>query len=226
MKNRDLSRWAESKAEDLREIADDLTWERRRAMELLKSKARQARRLLLERKRAGDTEPEPEAEEEDLTPYIQTPQQAREELTKKMDQTISRAYYKDGGFRYFGQRLLRYVKTDLPEETEVYAILVSGYNSCIVPMVRQLEKLENDLSAMEAESEEVAAELENWTLLETMRQFSFRTVQDRMAFGLHMELEDYRQIISRYANDLDAQLLTPYTKRSAQELPGLRKEES
>lgn len=153
---------------------------------------------------------QPPAPEKIRKETIPDPLQEQENLTKEMDRAIHRAYYKEGGFRFFGGLLLQYVKAVMPSQTELVHVWAGGYNSCIQPMLRQVDKLEGELEVIQNASDREPLERKNQGLLEKMRLFRFRAQTERLNSQENWELAEYKEALRKYAGDLDAQLLTVY----------------
>lgn len=204
-----MTKWFSEKSQVLQEISQDVAWHAGR----LADKAKQ----VMEGKGLGQLfphDPESNGEEdgenlEDFFP-VPDPWEQEQALRKEVDWAIHRAYYKEGGFRYFGSNLKRYVKVVLPSETRLESMWAAGYNSCIQPMLQQLEKLEKELEALMPHSGTKMPTLEKKELLEKMRTFSTRAYQLRLHKDTDWEAEAYRQALRNYTEELSSQLLEPY----------------
>lgn len=133
-----------------------------------------------------------------------------EETRKKVALAIHRAYYKEGGFRYFGCNLQRYVKVVLPQETDPAIMWASGYNSCIHSMIRQLERLEAELMEIRKDYGRPLPVPENKEILEKMRLFKKKAIRGNLQLQTAWEPEEYRDALQQYAQELTQQLLEPY----------------
>ena len=204
-----LQKWVREKGETLQEISQDISWYGKK----LQNKAKKAAQELLPVPFHPRTPPVKETEKEDGPEAFFPAADPREEeraLREKLNWAIHKAYYKEGGFRYFGCNLLRYVNVVLPSETRPEDMWAAGYNSCIQPMLRQLEKLEKELASLVSQSGTRMPAVEKAGLLEKMRTFQ------RMARTLGLdretgwEADDYRQALRHYAGELNGQLLESF----------------
>lgn len=204
---KNLSKWVREKGDILQEISQDISW----YGEKLKDKAKKGLKGM-EPGRFHPNTPSDKETEECLTDFFPVPDpwEEAESLCRELDWAIHRAYYKEGGFRYFGDNLTRYVNVVLPSETSLDNMWAAGYNSCIQPMCRQLEKLEKELNALMAHSVPELPDLENKDLLEAMRRFSRLACQQRLHTDADWEAEAYRLALRSYAEELNRQLLEPY----------------
>lgn len=203
---KNLPKWVREKGDILQEISQDISWYGGK----LKDKAKKG----LKGMEPGRFHPstllnkETESEEgpEDFFP-VPDPWEDEQSLRKELDWAIHRAYYKEGGFRYFGSNLTRYVNVVLPSETGLEDMWATGYNSNIQPMLKQLEKLEKELEALQAQN---LPDLEKKELLEKMRAFRDMAYAQRLHTDADWEAEAYRLALRSYAEELNRQLLEPY----------------
>ena len=206
---KNLPKWVREKGEILQEISQDISW----YSEKLKDKAKKTLKGM-ELPQFHPHAPEvPEHEKEaDLTDFfpVTNSQDAARSLREELDWAIHRAYYKEGGFRYFGTNLTRYVKVVLPSETSLEEMWAAGYNSSIQPMLRQLEKLEKELTVAAAHSDLRMPDLANRDLLERMWAFHNMAYQQRLHTISGWDAEAYRQALQHYTMELNRQLLEPY----------------
>ena len=206
---KNLPKWVREKGDILQEISQDISWYGGK----IKGKAKKS----LKGMEPGRFHPgtllnkETERKEgpEDFFP-VPDPWEEAESLCRELDWAIHRAYYKEGGFRYFGDNLTRYVNVVLPSETSLDNMWAAGYNSCIQPMCRQLEKLEKELEALQAYSDPNLPDLEKKELLEKMRAFRDMAYAQRLHTDADWEAEAYRLALRSYAEELNRQLLEPY----------------
>lgn len=204
-----LSKWVREKGELLQEISQDISW----YSEKLKDKAKKNRKGMELGQLHPYTPVDPESgKEADLTDFFPAPDpwEEAQSLRKELDWAIHRAYYKEGGFRYFGTNLTRYVNVVLPSQTSLEDMWATGYNSSIQPMLKQLEKLEKELDSLLAHSDSKMPDLEKEDLLEKMREFGNMAYQQRLYTDADWEAEAYRQALRNYAEELNRQLLEPY----------------
>lgn len=210
MKNK-MSKWVREKGEILQEISQDISWYKEKLVE--KAQNSNLGTDLLKKYREALPEQEPE---EPQIVYIPDPWEEEKTLREKLDWAIRRAYCKEGGYRYYGCNLVRYVKVVLPSQTDFQTVWTAGYNSCIDPMLRQLEKLELEMGKLQPLSGKANLELENALLLERMRQFRQLAYDRKLHLDTDWELDDYRQVLTDYAEELNRLLLTPFKLQSAQ----------
>lgn len=199
-----LWKWAEGKADTFQEIARDISWYSGKLRDGAKVSA-----LKLGEKLKGLPVPQREkAEPSASLSRDWDPLQEEKELTKEMDRAIHQAYYQEAGFRYFGCKLVWYVTQILPAETDFRRMWIDGYSSCIAPMLRRVHKLEAKLDRLKAESGKVPLNLKNEDLLLKMRGFEKKAVDERLPADTGWALEEYKEALRRYAEELDVQLLT------------------
>ena len=87
----ELKKWARKQAGELREIGKEASWTARKLYSDYKAKS------------------EPPVRPQRPTARPQRPAQSpRQELTERMDREIHRAYYREGGVRFFACGLRRY----------------------------------------------------------------------------------------------------------------------
>lgn len=206
---KNLSKWVREKGDILQEISQDISWYGGK----LKDKAKKS----LKGMEPGQFHPniaeaEESGEEACLADFFPVPDPWEDEqsLRKELDWAIHRAYYKEGGFRYFGSNLTRYVNVVLPSETGLEDMWATGYNSNIQPMLKQLEKLEKELEALQAHSDPNLPDLEKKELLEKMRTFCDMAYAQRLHTDTDWEAEAYRLALRNYTEELNRQLLEPY----------------
>jgi len=204
-----LQKWARDKGETLQEISQDISWYGGKLWDKAKKSVQELE--FGQRKSRAPSEEENGAEEgpENYFP-APDPQEEQQALHEKLNWAIHKAYYKEGGFRYFGCNLVRYVNVVLPSEHNLEDMWAAGYNSCIQPMLRQLEKLEKELSSVLAHAGVQMPAVEKKMLLEKMRSFQHMAYEMRLDKETDWEPESYRQALRHYANTLNTQLLEPY----------------
>lgn len=134
----------------------------------------------------------------------------REDLTGQMDRAIHRAYYRDGGFRFFACGLRQYVQVSMEREPDVEMLWAAVYNTNLRPMLRQLEKLERELEELGAAQDVRLQPLENGVLLEEMRFLARRAGDLRLQEETGWTAEEYRQAAAQYTEELSARLLDRY----------------
>lgn len=203
-----LQKWAREKGETLQEISQDISWYGGKLWDKAK---KSVQGLELGQLKSRAPSGEENGNEDDLTDFFPVPDPWEEEreLRENLNWAIHRAYYKEGGFRYFGCNLLRYVNVVLPSETVLENMWAAGYNSCVQPMLRQLEKLETELTSLLAHAGREMPAVENEELLEKMRAFQHMAYQMRLDTEAGWEPESYRQALRHYAGELNRQLLEP-----------------
>lgn len=204
-----LQKWAREKGETLQEISQDISWYGKKLQNQVKKSAQGLHLGQLRPHTPSETE---NGNEDDLTDFFPVPDPWEEEqaLREKLNWAIHRAYYKEGGFRYFGCNLVRYVNVVLPSVTNLEDMWAAGYNSCIQPMLRQLETLEKELASLLAHAGSEMLAVEKIDLLENMRTFQHMAYQMRLDTETGWEPEDYRQALRHYAVTLNEQLLESY----------------
>lgn len=136
--------------------------------------------------------------------------QDRRELTKKLDQAVWRAYYAEGGYRFFAQHLVDYVTKALNRTQSVEEAWIGGYNSNIQPMLTRMQKLEHTMENLRLTYGLEPFPLENEAMLEQMRAFAVRVKEDRLDQDTNWDLTAYIQTVQLYAQDLNERLLKPY----------------
>lgn len=206
---KNLSKWVREKGDILQEISQDISW----YGEKLRDKAKKnLKGMELGRFHPNTPEDQESGNEANLTDFFPVPDPWEDEqsLRKELDWAIHRAYYKEGGFRYFGSNLTRYVNVVLPSETSLENMWATGYNSSIQPMLKQLEKLEKELKSLLAHSDSKMPDLEKKDLLEKMREFSNVVYQQRLHTDADWKAEAYRLALRNYTEELNRQLLEPY----------------
>lgn len=135
--------------------------------------------------------------------------QIRLEAATQMEQAVSRAYYQEGGIRYFGDALVRFVKVVLPEEQELQTLWSGGYNGCISPMLWQLEKLEEELETIRASWDVEIPKFEN-EMLRTIRFFAHMASERNLHLTQDWTADAYAEELTDYAGSLERQLLDVY----------------
>ena len=136
--------------------------------------------------------------------------ESRRRLTELMDREIHRAYYQDGGFRFFGCALRQYAASALDREDSLPLMRAGAYNTNIRPMLRQLDKLEEALKDLSARLGCEPLELDNAQLLEAMRAMAALARAGRLDQEAGWTAEDYRRAVRSYAEALWGQLLDVY----------------
>ena len=142
-------------------------------------------------------EPDPEAE-----------QQA---LTRELERAVHGVYYRQGGIRFYGSCLERYVRVVLVQETDLQQMWAAGYNTCICPMLLQMERLETEMNAIRSEYPQEPLRLSNAALLDAMRRFCRRATEEKLHLVQGWNPEEYRQVLEQYGADLNEQLLIPFS---------------
>lgn len=201
MKNK-LQLWTEEMAQEARLLSAELRWAAGKLHRAVEKRYRKGKDAV--------SAPEPPETTAQPAPQPPDPMQLRQELTEDLERAIRRGYYREGGFQFFGDSLLRYVKVVLPRETEYSRMWAAGYNSCIQPMLRQLEKLEREMTVIRAGCNQEPLPLQNEGLLKAMQHFRHRAMEEGLQMQEGREAEDYRRCLQQYAGELDSQLLTPY----------------
>ena len=206
---KNLPKWVREKGEILQEISQDISW----YSEKLKDKAKKTLKGMELPQFHPHTQEVPESERKaDPTDFfpVASSREAAQSLRKELDWAIHRTYYKEGGFRYFGTIMTRYVNVVLPSETGLEEMWAAGYNSGIQPMLKQLEKLERELSALTEHSGLKIPNLAKKDLLERMQAFRNMAYQQQLHTSSGWDAEAYRQALQHYAEELNRQLLEPY----------------
>ncbi len=134
----------------------------------------------------------------------------RTELTRQLNWAVRRTYYADGGYRYFGQRLVDYVNGMLDKAETVEDMWIGGYNTCIQPMNFRMQNLERSIEEITSDYGVRPLPLENEELLSLMRRFISRAKEERLNQSIGWERSEYFKAIRQYACDLNEQLLAPY----------------
>lgn len=78
------------------------------------------------------------------------------EYVAKWDAEIHRSFYRDGGIRFYGERLVEHIESIDPEQDTVEEMIVGCYNSAIVDMRTLFAKLLENCEAWEAKIAAVA----------------------------------------------------------------------
>ena len=183
----ELKKWARKQAGELREIGKEASWTARKLYSDYKAKS------------------EPPVRPQRPTARPQRPAQSpRQELTERMDREIHRAYYREGGVRFFACGLRRYAAV------AIQMVWAGAYNTNLRPMLRQVEKLEQTLEDLRTQFACEPLDLENVQLLECMRTFAQRVRTDRLDQESDWQTEAYREAVRNYAADLSEQLLEVY----------------
>ena len=131
------------------------------------------------------------------------------EVTAQMEQAVTRAYYQEGGIRYFGDNLVRFVKVVLPQERDLQTLWAAGYNGCIAPMLWQLEKLEEELETIRTSRDVEIPKFEN-ELLRTIRLFARMVTERKLHCAEGWTGEAYAEELTDFAWNLQRQLLDVY----------------
>lgn len=194
--NDKLKKWSAEQEKTLREISQDIS---RGGKAVMKSAKKAVADLKLDEKLKNIPFPRPKTGTKAHRTGAPVP-----DLT--LDNAIHRAYYREGGFRFFGCELLRYVKVVLPRQTDTQDIWAAGYNSVMAPMFRQLEKLETELAGLNGKK----ITPENRILLEKMRFFAEEARRRQLHTVSGWTVDDYRDALREYVGELDRQLLTPF----------------
>ena len=142
--------------------------------------------------------------------YSPDPWEEEQELREKLDWAIRRAYCKEGGYYFYGCNLVRYANAAMLAQEDLQTVWSAGYNSCIQPMLRQLEKLENEMDELLPPADRAHLELNHADLLEKMQAFRQLAYDWKLHSRMDLEPEAYRQALYRYAGELEEQLLTPF----------------
>lgn len=193
-----IQNWVKRKFDDIQEVSRDVSWS---VKDLYETVCQSVTRLEMPKvltERGVSAKPVPP-----------DPQDARRELTEQMDRAIHRAYYKDGGFRFFGCELRRYAAA-MDREDDFQTVWAGVYNTNIRPMLRQLEKLEQELEALLSQSACEPLPLENAELLERMRTLSQKAGTDRLDQDTDWQMEEYRLAVRAYVTELSERLLDLY----------------
>lgn len=189
----ELKKWARKQAGELREIGKEASWTARKLYSDYKAKS------------------EPPVRPQRPAARPQRPAQSpRQELTERMDREIHRAYYREGGVRFFACGLRRYAAVAMEREQDIQMVWAGAYNTNLRPMLRQVEKLEQTLEDLRTQFACEPLDLKNVQLLECMRTFAQRVRTDRLDQESDWQTEAYREAVRNYAADLSEQLLEVY----------------
>lgn len=195
-----VERWVKQKAVDIRETSQELSLSAKNACETVRrtvSGLEIPKGVIPHRKERGPVEQETPVDVMAL----------RRALTGEMERAVHRAYYKDGGFRFFACELQQFVALQLNHEEELQRLWAGVYNSNIRFLVEQTEKLEQELETMVTARGLRPLPLKNEDLLRQMQTFANRAKADRLDQQNGWQAEDYREAAQRYASDLNMQLL-------------------
>lgn len=191
---KELEHWARKRAGELREIGQEVSWA--------------VRKLHAEDKTTA--KPQPQARSVVRPTMPAAAGNPRQELTERMDREIHRAYYRDGGVRFFACELRRYAAVAMDREEELQLVWAAVYNTNLRPMLRQMEKLEQALEELQARSTCAPLPLENGRLLQRMRAFAERVHTDRLDQESGWQVDAYRETVRDYVEKLSEQLLEAY----------------
>lgn len=72
------------------------------------------------------------------------------EYVSKWDAEVHRSFYRDGGIRFYAERLLEHIESIYPQTDTVEEMIVECYNSAIADMRKLLAKLLENCAAWEA----------------------------------------------------------------------------
>lgn len=201
--NAKLQNWVKRKAGDIQEVSKDISWSAKKiygtVRQTISELEKPEKSELLYRERSAPVKPNPP-----------DPRAARQKLTEQMDREIHRAYYKDGGFRFFACGLRQYAAVAMEQENDLQMTWAGAYNTNIRPMLRQMEKLEQELAKLCSRFACEPLPLRNEQLLEQMRAFSKKVQTDRLDQDTDWQIEDYRQAVRSYVSELSRQLLDIY----------------
>lgn len=201
--NENLQNWLRRKAGDILEVSKEISRSAKKlcetAYQTVSELEKTEKTELPYRKRSAPVKPKPS-----------DPRAAQQKLTEQMDREIHRAYYKDGGFRFFGCSLRQYAAVAMEQETELQLVWAGAYNTNIRPMLRQMTKLEQTLKQLRSQFACEPLPLQNAQLLELMRAFSRKVQTDRLDQDTDWQIEDYRQAVRSYVSELSGQLLDKY----------------
>lgn len=197
--NEKLQAWVKKKAGDIQEVSKEISWSAQKLYGTIRQTVSEPEKTEPRGERNTPAKPEPP-----------DPEAARRKLTEQMDREIHRAYYKDGGFRFFACGLRQYAAVAMERENDLQMVWAGAYNTNIRPMLRQLEKLERELETLCARYACEPLPLENAPLLEEMRFCSKRAREDRLDQETDWQIEDYRQAVRAYVSELSGRLLDPY----------------
>ena len=126
-----------------------------------------------------------------------------------MEQAVTRTYYQEGGIRYFGCNLVRFVKVVLPRERDLQTLWAGGYNGCISPMLWQLEKLEKELETIRTSWDVEIPKFEN-EMLRTIRLFARMASKRNLHQTRDWTADAYAEELTDYTWNLERQLLDVY----------------
>lgn len=73
------------------------------------------------------------------------------EFRRKLDSTVQQAYFGGGGIRFFARILQEHVKNLDPDRQETSDMVVSCYNSAIIPMMDRRQSMEKKCAVLEQE---------------------------------------------------------------------------
>ena len=191
-------KWLAEREDDLREISWDISWHGKKVLRKVKASLSG-----LTQQAAEDFAKTEEKKE--------TPEKIRENVAAQLEKTVRRAYYKEGGVRYYGEKLARYVKLALPQEKDLFIMWAGCYNSSIAPMQRQLEKLEAELERIRTAAPVPVPDWEN-ELLAVMRRFGSLATRQNLHLEAGWTPESYRDAVTEYTQQLDAQLLSVWRR--------------
>ena len=198
-----LTNWLTQQRELAREISQDIS-------HYGCAMARKARKLV-----SGEKQKRPVKVSKRTTEFGHKNTQAvyqrqnRQEAAAHMEQAVTRAYYQEGGIRYFGDNLVRFVKVVLPEERELQTLWAGGYNGCISPMLWQLEKLEEELETIRTSWDTEIPKFEN-EMLRTIRLFARMASKRNLHQIQGWTAVTYAEELKDYAWNLERQLLDVY----------------
>lgn len=197
--------WICKKGKILQEIFQDISWQGKKT----KKKIKESRFVTELVEKYQHETPEHVTE---ITPAADVPDPMEEErkLRERLDWAIRAAYCKEGGYCFYGSNLVRYVKVTMPTQDDPEIVWFAGYNSCIRPMLRQLEKLEAEIEELLSSADETHPEPDNEALLEAMRSFRQLAYDQKLHSQTDLESEAYRQTLCSYAEKLETELLIPF----------------
>lgn len=183
-----LQSWARKQVDDIREISKEFSWS--------------AKSFCKEYYRKGYT-----AAAKPAQPHYPS---AQHKLTEEMDRAIHRAYYQDGGFRFFACALRQYVMVAMQPEHDLETTWAAVYNTNLRPMLRQMDKLEQKLKDLRVQYDCEPLKLNNARLLEQMRILTEQIHRTHLDGNAGWSKEEYQQAAREYVSALNEQLLDRY----------------
>lgn len=133
--------------------------------------------------------------------------EAANRLQQELDREIHRTYFSEGGIRFFCRLFSQHLEAIEPGQNSVHEMRVFCYNSAVLPILSQMERLETEVSRRQQQIYQILEE--PWTQQMYLTAMNIRE-EDCLLPELSAQLQNVETMLNRFgrkeAGNLDQEM--------------------